>query len=1227
MNLRNLSWIWLCFFTVSQLAAQEFSEDNFDHYTSTEGLSDNYITGLAQDATGFMWAATLHGLNRYDGSHFAQYHSNSDSLSLASEELTGLVWLDKERLAVYSAGLHIINTKTNEARNLFIPYHRTQYQYKFNMIERAIGDEKGNIYILSRSGFYHFDKNYHLRFRFDYYSEQQVLTEHFFFGRDLLRLDDKRLLIVSIAGLYVYDTEKKQFKKMEAADCPLMAGFLNYPFEYYLFFQQKAGNIFILRPESDSLVYINTAANKKIVSTLPFKAGSNDFYYRSRLIQVSDTVFYITSHSSGFFKMRFYPRSGTVKLYPEKYFRSYLCNNLIKDKDDNLWIATNKGLFRQDDERSQVQVARLPSGTEDKFPDIRVRDVYVSEDKIYAATRGEAGLFVFDKKTLQSAAQIIFKQKDTRVNSIRYIIPVKSSTLLLGTNGPLMQYDIANRKEKLLTLQGWNKDDWTSDMYRDRNNNVWISAENIYRYNEAAQNFTIVPYRRQSPNLFVEIAEDNKGNIWMAGHGVARYNIASDSFDLLLDSFPFIKMPDKQVNAMTIDKQNNIWFNSNNNGLIVYNIDKGNFRHFTRTDGLPDNNISSLIALNNKLWIASYSGIACMDLQTSQIISFGKEDGFPGIPIGKDSRFFYDTVLKQLYLCFATAVIRFDPDKMLQHKIKSYLFIEKVMINGEKNNFLPHESITTSWRNNDLMITIGSINFTNSSSQGFAYRILKDSLAQWQQLGSQASFNISNLSPGTHVIQVKCFSLNNRWPEQVKELKIIVLPPFWMKGWFIMLLAAATVVLMYVLIRLRISSIRRMEMEKTHIQKLKADDYKNRFELEQISNYFSSSLAVTKTEEEVLWDVTHNLMSRMNYEDCVIYLWNKDKTKMVQKAAYGPKGKPEIILSNVFEVLPGQGIVGHAIKTRQPVLVNDTRRDSRYRVDDDFRLSEVCVPIIHNNELLGAIDSEHSEPGYFSERDIKILTTIATLIGNKLTQIKSEQSLEIKQKELVSINEQLAEARLAALQAQMNPHFIFNALNSIKRMILDGDNEKASRYLSKFALMIRMTLNHSKEIFVTLDENIEYLKAYLEMEQLRFSDSFTYAIFTDDNIDTLETSIPSLMMQPLVENAIWHGLLQSETDKKIIVAFTQDQGTITCMIEDNGIGINQSKEVKEKSNSTHRSVGLENLQKRIKMINEKYNINCSLEITDLKNANRNGTKAVLKFNVTSFWNSITNSIS
>ncbi|HLG40715.1 MAG TPA: histidine kinase, partial [Chitinophagaceae bacterium] len=319
----------------------------------------------------------------------------------------------------------------------------------------------------------------------------------------------------------------------------------------------------------------------------------------------------------------------------------------------------------------------------------------------------------------------------------------------------------------------------------------------------------------------------------------------------------------------------------------------------------------------------------------------------------------------------------------------------------------------------------------------------------------------------------------------------------------------------------------------------------------------------------------------------------------------------------VFDVLPGQGVVGHVIETCQPVLIKDTRTDSRYRVDEAVRLSEVCVPIIHNDELMGIIDSEHDLPNYFSERDIKILTTIATLIANKLKQIESEKSLEVKEKELTNINEQLAEARLAALQAQMNPHFVFNALNSIKRMILEGDNEKASRYLSKFALMIRMTLNHSKEIFVTLDENIEYLKAYLEMEQLRFDDSFTYSIQTGENMDLSETTIPSMMIQPLVENAIWHGLMPGEADKRIRIKFTEFENKITCIIEDNGIGIRQSEKLKEKNRSTHQSVGLENLKKRIKIMNEKYDMGCILKITDLGEVEKdgNGTRVVLQFNL------------
>jgi LytS/YehU family sensor histidine kinase len=297
------------------------------------------------------------------------------------------------------------------------------------------------------------------------------------------------------------------------------------------------------------------------------------------------------------------------------------------------------------------------------------------------------------------------------------------------------------------------------------------------------------------------------------------------------------------------------------------------------------------------------------------------------------------------------------------------------------------------------------------------------------------------------------------------------------------------------------------------------------------------------------------------------------------------------------------------------LIIGDTRTDKRYRVDDMHRLSEICVPIIHEGELMGIIDSENSKLNYFQERDLQIMTTIATLTGNKIKQVESEQVLNVKKKELAATNEHLAEAQLSALQAQMNPHFVFNALNSIKRLILDDEKDKASRYLSKFAQLIRLTLSHSRETFVTLRENVEYLNAYLEMEQLRFKDSFNATVKVDAAIDDDEAFIPSLMIQPLVENAVWHGLLHKEGKKKITVRFSANGPYIICSIEDNGIGIRRSEANKNVQHATHKSVGLDNLRNRIAIMNEKFDMDCSLTITDLNETDAaiTGTLAVLKF--------------
>jgi LytS/YehU family sensor histidine kinase len=164
-------------------------------------------------------------------------------------------------------------------------------------------------------------------------------------------------------------------------------------------------------------------------------------------------------------------------------------------------------------------------------------------------------------------------------------------------------------------------------------------------------------------------------------------------------------------------------------------------------------------------------------------------------------------------------------------------------------------------------------------------------------------------------------------------------------------------------------------------------------------------------------------------------------------------------------------------------------------------------------------------------------------------------------------------------------------------MILRDDNRNASRYLSRFARLIRLNLEHSKLTFISLQQNIEYLESYLEMEQLRFPD-FSFRIDVSKELDRNEVRLAPMLIQPLVENAIWHGLLPKNNDKWVHIRFFHEAGQLVCEIEDNGIGIRQSIRNKSTGQQTHRSVGISNIQERISVLNEKYRIRCSLIIRD-----------------------------
>lgn len=234
---------------------------------------------------------------------------------------------------------------------------------------------------------------------------------------------------------------------------------------------------------------------------------------------------------------------------------------------------------------------------------------------------------------------------------------------------------------------------------------------------------------------------------------------------------------------------------------------------------------------------------------------------------------------------------------------------------------------------------------------------------------------------------------------------------------------------------------------------------------------------------------------------------------------------------------------------------------------------------------------------------IFILLCAATgflLYRNKIRQAALNADLERK----------MSDAKLSSLLSQMNPHFIFNCLGSIKQMILENEQENANTYLNKFARMIRLSLEYSRRPYVTVRETLEYLNNYLQMELLRFDRSFSYHIEVGEDICAEEVGVPPLMIQPLVENAIWHGLMNKPGERHLSIRYKLRPDRLICEIEDNGIGISQAS---RQPRHGHRSFGIENIRHRLNLLNEKYHLACSLEIKDKSELDKNesGTLAIL----------------
>ena len=282
-----------------------------------------------------------------------------------------------------------------------------------------------------------------------------------------------------------------------------------------------------------------------------------------------------------------------------------------------------------------------------------------------------------------------------------------------------------------------------------------------------------------------------------------------------------------------------------------------------------------------------------------------------------------------------------------------------------------------------------------------------------------------------------------------------------------------------------------------------------------------------------------------------------------------------------------------------------------------FIIGSLTYIVLANISLLGpyALGNDYFtqrgiEPMFFTYLGAMVETAMFALIIGYTVRIIEQKKEEIKSQLTLQIKE-MSDLKMTVLQTQMDPHFLYNSLNSINNFVLQNDIEKASDYITKFSRLIREILKNSTSLSIPLEDDLGVLGLYVRLEQMRMVGGFDYIVTIDDNMDLKKIKVPPLFMQPYIENAIWHGFANKEGYKKINLSIYDENDKIRCEIIDNGIGIDQSKYGAKIKGNKRKPFGLKVSEDRIKLLYENQNVYVILE--DISDENATGTKVTLKF--------------
>lgn len=1171
-NIRSIC-IVLWFLQVVLPAKAQVAEYHLQVFDYPSGIRPDAITSLGKDRRGMLWILYRSKVQRFDGKDVQNFRPSPRVNSLLCDR-EGRIWVCAER------DVFLFSERTGTFEPVAIAHNREELK-----VGPVAELPTGEIWILTSEGFFQFDQTAQ-RFSATAPLQQHKTGLHtdifmicgnalFFHSDDFIyRHNIKTGRTDSIAGRKIYGI----FPVSE--DSALISMRYGSP-QWYCFSTGTVTPVLLGNGITGSFSMTHMAA----------------IAHPHFLISSSEGIFEYDAAKKEFLKQSFFLNGRKVAT------NEYASFILYDEKEGYAWLATTDGIARFAFRNQPMAFVKISQMNEEISANINDVRKIVQDEQGYLWIATGYGFACWQKKEGKWTLFPPAKDDSSKLSheSLRGLAYDGKYLIIGPTNKGLWLFDIKTKQYRRPVYDSYetqkiSERDFVDDITTLHNgNHVVIARNTIYildgktyqlrRFNH--------PAVRKGPATFC--VQGGNGIVWIATVA-GLYCFDAEMHYLLTVPEHFGKNVITDVYTGFMMQDNGLLFFSTR-GLYTLYYKNGVVTSKKLTAVFDGINLYTVYQdRNGIIWASSENGIYRFDPKTSKLNLFDRSDNIQGYGFNSNSWFRDRDGI--LYFGGLNGINYWQPETFSAPYQSFEAYISKVRIGNVDYSMYAFDTLApVSYADRSMSVAFAAVYFNNPEKVRYRYKLVGLD-TEWKEIGNSNLVRFSSLHPGMYTLEMEA-SLNQvDWKKASNTLAFRIRNPFWMTWWFIalcVLLAGA------VIGRIILDHRRKIKIQKEEL------------ETAQAINYFSSGIYEANDMEAVLQDIAKSCTGRLHYRYCVIYGidW---QTKAMNVYASSGLERDRV---DGEGTLPASEVAKRVATTGKSEIIYDTARMASYHHKGLHLLSEIAVPVITDGMVWGVIYCGHTKKGFFMQKHLSVLTTIASLCANKIIKTKADTEKVRAESVLTDTRQKMAEAEMQALRAQMNPHFIFNCLNSINRYIVKSDQATASLYLTRFARLIRLILDNSNNRSITLASELEALKLYVEMESIRFERKFTCDITVTEEVYPESIYVPPLIIQPYVENAIWHGLLHKNTEGYLRVHISRKENDmLQCIIEDNGVGRERAKALKSKA-ASGKSLGMQLTENRLALLSRQMGFNASVDIEDMKNGRGEplGTKVTLNIPV------------